>query len=207
VRLIPKEEKFADQFEDLADKIQEGGALFLDLMNNYRDVEEKVARLKAIEHEADTITHGIYQKLHRTFITPLDREDIYDLANKMDSIMDMIEASALRMQLYGIREPLPECRALADVLAKSVAIVKKAVCAMRYYKKDSRTILDMCVEINSLENEGDQLLRQSMACLFEREDDPIELIKWKEIFERIEEATDICEDVSNVIEGIILKHA
>lgn len=207
MRLIPKEEKFTDQFEALADKIQEGGDLFLDMMNNYRGMEEKVSRLKAIEHEADTITHGIYQKLHRTFITPLDREDIYALANRMDSIMDMIEASALRMQLYRIREPLPECRALADVLARAVTIVKKTIYAMKYYKKDSKAILDMCVEINSLENEGDQLLRQSMACLFEREEDPIELIKWKEIFERIEEATDICEDVSNVIEGIILKHA
>ena len=138
---------------------------------------------------------------------PLDREDIYALANGMDSILDMIEASALRLQLYGIREPLPQCKELALVLNRAVALVKKAIYAMRYYKKDFNAILDLCVEINSLENEGDQLLRQSMVCLFEREKDPIELIKWKEIFERIEEATDICEDVSNVIEGIILKHA
>jgi len=207
MRFIPKEEKFSDQFEALADKIQEGGELFLDLMNHYRNVEEKVSKLKDMEHEADTITHGIYQKLHKTFITPLDREDIYALANGMDSIMDMIESSAMRMQLYRIREPLPECRDLALVLNRSVALVKKVVCAMRYYKKNATSILDMCVEINSLENEGDQLLRQSMVRLFEKEQDPIELIKWKEIFERIEEATDICEDVSNVIEGIILKHA
>jgi predicted phosphate transport protein (TIGR00153 family) len=207
MRFLPKEEKFSDQFEALADKIQEGGELFLDLMINYRNVAEKVSRLKDIEHEADTITHGVFQKLHRTFITPLDREDIYALANRMDSIMDMIEASAMRMKLYRIKEPLPECRELALVLNESVALVRKVVYAMRHYKKDSKAILDMCVEINSLENEGDQLLRKSMVCLFERERNPIELIKWKEIFERIEEATDICEDVSNVIEGIILKHA
>lgn len=207
MRFIPKDEKFSDQFEALADKIQEGGELFMDLMNNYRDVEKKVSRLKAIEHEADNITHGIYQKLHRTFITPLDREDIYALANRMDSIIDMIESSAMRMHLYRVREPLPECMDLALVLNKSVALVKKTIYAMRYYKKDAKAILDMCVEINSLENEGDQILRQSMVCLFEKEEDPIELVKWKEIFERIEEATDICEDVSNVIEGIILKHA
>lgn len=207
MRFLPKEEAFSEQFEALADKIYEGGEIFLDMMKDYLNMEEKVSKLKAIEHEADTITHSIYQKLHKTFITPLDREDIYALANRMDSIMDMIESSATRMHLYRIRAPLPECRELVLVLYKSIALVRKIVFAMRHYKKDSKAVLDMCVEINSLENEGDQLLRQSMARLFEREEDPIELIKWKEIFERIEEATDICEDVSNVIEGIILKHA
>lgn len=205
MRLIPREEKFFDRFEELADKIEEGGKLFLNILENYEHSEGRLARLKEIEHEADNITHEIYQKMHRTFLTPFDREDIYALANKLDSILDMIEASAIRMSLYKIKVPAPELKEQARILNKSIAIIKKIVHALRN-KKNSKMILDACVEINTLENEGDSVLREAMVRLFEREQDAKELIKWKEIFERIEEATDICEDVSNIVEGIVLKH-
>jgi uncharacterized protein len=205
MRFIPREEKFFDRFEELADKIEEGGKLFLNILENYDHSEERVARLKEIEHEADNITHAIYQKMHRTFLTPFDREDIYALANKLDSILDMIEASAIRMNLYKIKVPAPELKEQARILNQSIAIIKKIVHALRSMK-NSKMILDACVEINTLENEGDNVLREAMVRLFEREQDTKELIKWKEIFERIEEATDICEDVSNIVEGIVLKH-
>ena len=206
MKLFPKEVHFSDNFEELADKIQEGGMLFVEILNDYKNSKEKISKLKEIEYEADTITHRIYQDLHKTFITPLDREDIYSLANKMDSIVDMIDESASKMQLYRLKEPLSDHKKLALILNKSITLVNKSIYAMRNRRANINMILETCIEINSLENEADNVLRQSMAQLFEREKDAIELIKCKEILERIEEATDICEDVSNIIEGIILKY-
>ena len=203
--LIPKDEKFYDLFEELADKIVEGGKMFTDILNNYEQSEAKIAKLKEIEHEADIITHQTYEKMHKTFLTPLDREDIYNLVNKMDSVLDMIEAAAVRMQLYKIKKPADEIKELARILNEAVCRIKKIVHSLRD-KKKYKEILEDCVEINTLENEGDIVLRMTMARLFEREKDAIELIKWKEIFERIEESIDVCEDVSNIIEGIVLKH-
>jgi hypothetical protein len=205
MRFIPKEEKFFDYFEDLAGKIEEGGNLFLEILNNYEHSEAKVSTLKDIEHEAYTITHLIYEKMHKTFLTPFDREDIYALANKMDSVLDMIEASAVRMYLYKVKKPADEIKDLVMVLNQAISKIKMIVHQLRD-KKNSKMILDACVEINTLENEGDYILRQAIARLFNGDTDPKELIKLKEIFERLEEAIDDCEDVSNVVEGIVLKH-
>ncbi len=203
---VKDEIKFSDHFEKLADKIEEGGIQFSRMLQNYDQSEEIIPKLEEIEHEADAVTHEIYRKLHKTFLAPIDREDIFALANKMDSIIDMIEASAVRMKLYQISEPNAEIQELAIILNKSISLVKKIIYAMRNRKMHTDEILDNCVKINELENEGDRVLRQSMNQLFERESDAIEIVKWKEILERIEEATDVCEDVSNIIEGIILKY-
>ena len=205
MRLIPREEKFFDLFEELAGKIEEGGNLFVEMLENYSTSDPKLVKLKEIEHEADIITHNTYEKMHKTFLTPLDREDIYALVNKMDSILDMIEASAIRMSLYKVKAPRQAIVDQMKVLNEAIRKVKIIVHALRDMK-NARMILDACVEINTLENEGDYILRTTMANLFEHEKDPIELIKWKEIFERIEEAIDVCEDVSNIVEGIVLKH-
>jgi predicted phosphate transport protein (TIGR00153 family) len=206
MKMFPKEVHFSDNFEELADKIQEGAMLFVEIVNDFKGSKDRISTLKEIEHEADTITHRIYQDLHKTFITPLDREDIYSLANKMDSIVDMIDEVASKMQLYRLKEPLPDHKMLAAILNKSTVLVNKSIHAMRNRRANINMILEYCIEINSLENEADNILRNSMAQLFEREKDAIELIKCKEILERIEETTDICEDVSNIIEGIILKY-
>jgi predicted phosphate transport protein (TIGR00153 family) len=206
MRLIPKEEKFYDLFEELINKIEEGGKLFLDMVEEYEYPLPKITKLKELEHEADVITHRTYEKMHKSFLTPLDREDIYDLVNKMDSILDMIEASAARMNLYKVKKPTKVIIDQAKILNKAISKVKLIVYAMRDMK-NSKMIIDACVEINTLENEGDIVLRTAMVDLFENEKDAIELIKWKEIFERIEESLDVCEDVSNIIEGIVLKHA
>ncbi|MBN1614157.1 MAG: DUF47 domain-containing protein [Deltaproteobacteria bacterium] len=205
MRLIPREEKFFDLFEELADKIEEGGKLFMDMLEHYDTAERKVVKLKELEHEADVITHRTYEKMHKTFLTPLDREDIYALVNKMDSILDMIEASAVRMHLYKIKEPAKAIIDQTKILNMAISKVKMIVRGLRDMKH-AQMILDACVEINTLENDGDIVLRTTMANLFECEQNPIELIKWKEIFERIEEAIDVCEDVSNIVEGIVLKH-
>jgi predicted phosphate transport protein (TIGR00153 family) len=205
MRLIPREEKFYDLFEELADKIEEGGKLFLDMLLNYDSFETRLVKLKEIEHEADDITHRTYEKMHTTFLTPIDREDIYALVNKMDSILDMTEAAAVRMSLYKIKAPKEELFQQARILNEATAKVKMIVRGLRDMK-NAKMILDACVEINTLENAGDQILRATMARLFEHETDPFELIKWKEIFERFEDALDICEDVSNIVEGIVLKN-
>ena len=206
MRMIPKEEKFFDLFDELVNKIEEGGELFLDMVEHYEYSEPKIVKLKELENEADVITHKTYEKMHKTFLTPIDREDIYHLVNKMDSILDMIEASAARMSLYKVKVPAKEIIEQAKILNKSIKKVKHIVHAMRNMK-NAKMIIDSCVEINTLENEGDIIMRMTMTRLFEQEKDPIELIKWKEIFERIEEAIDVCEDVANIVEGIVLKHA
>ncbi len=206
MRMIPKEEKFFDLFYELATKIEEGGELFLDLVEHYEYSEPMIVKLKELEHEADVITHRTYEKMHKTFLTPIDREDIYALVNKMDSILDMIEASAARMSLYKVKVPAKEIIDQAKILNEAIKKVKYIVQAMKNMK-NAKMIIDACVEINTLENEGDIIMRMTMTRLFEQEKDPIELIKWKEIFERIEEAIDVCEDVANIVEGIVLKHA
>jgi predicted phosphate transport protein (TIGR00153 family) len=206
MRFFPKEEKFYDLFEELISKIEEGGNMFLEMVETYEYPPQKIAKLKELEHEADVITHRTYEKMHKTFLTPLDREDIYDLVNKMDSIMDMTEAAAARMHLYKVKKPTKVIIDQAKILILAIQKVKLIVHAMRDMK-NSKMIMEACVEINTLENEGDIVLRSAMVDLFEHEKDAIELIKWKEIFERIEEAIDVCEDVSNIVEGIVLKHA
>lgn len=206
MRLFPKEENFFELFDELADKIEEGGKLFLEMAQtrDYSDV--RVAKLKEIEHEADGITHKTYEKMHKTFLTPIDREDIYALVNKMDSIIDVIEATAIRIHMYKVKKPDDEIIKQAEILFQAIKKIKEIIHGLRDMK-NSKMILDGCVEINTLENAGDVVLRSIITELFIKEKDAIELIKWKEIFERIEEAIDVCEDVSNTVEGIVLKHA
>jgi len=206
MRFMPKEEKFFDLFEELAAKIQTGGKLFLELVEGGVYGETQVARLKEIENEADDITHRTYEKMHKTFITPLDREDIYCLVNKLDSIIDMTEAAAARLYLYKVREPAPMIIEQAKILNEAIGKVGTVIHALRDMK-NAPLILRTGVEINTLENAGDTFLRAAMTHLFENVQDVRELIKWKEIHERIEEAIDVCEDVSNIVEGIVLKNA
>lgn len=206
MRLFPKEENFFALFEELADKIEEGGRFFLEMTQNQDFSAPKVTRLKELEHEADVITHKTYEKMHKTFLTPIDREDIYALVNKMDSVLDVIEATAARIYMYKVKKPEDELIKQAEILYQAIQKIKDVVHGLRNMK-NSKMILDGCVEINTLENAGDILLRSIITELFEKETDAIELIKWKEIFERLEEALDVCEDVSNIVEGIVLKHA
>lgn len=206
MRLFPKQENFFDYFQELANKIEEGGRMFLEMTETHDYSESRVAKLKEIEHEADIITHRTYEKMHTTFLTPIDREDIYALVNKMDSIMDVIEAAAVRIHLYKVKKIDDQIIKQAKVLNEAIAKVKEIIHAMRNMK-NSKMILDGCVEINTLENAGDVVLRTIMANLFENEKDAIELIKWKDIFYLLEEGIDTCEDVSNIVEGIVLKHA
>lgn len=206
MRFIPKEAQFADQFAKLTDKIQEGGKMLADLWDIYPDVDRMAARLKEIEHEADDLANNIYKDLHATFITPLDREDIFAMVTNLDNIMDMIESTATKLTLYKLKSPVPEMQELSLLLYRMIVMINHTIHRMKNRGENVQQILMACIEINSLENEADQVMRQALSRLFDEKKDVVELIKCKDILENIENTTDICEDVSNIIEGIILKY-
>ena len=206
MRLLPHDASFFAHFEQQGKKTVEGCRAFLDMVDNPSALESRAERVKQIEHECDEITHAVVEGLHKTFITPFDRNDIYRLITKMDDIMDYVEAGAERIALYEIREFTPEVVDLADTLWRASKDVEEALNGLRDLKNPKR-ILEKCVDINRLENEADAILRRSVARLFKEEKDPIVVIKWKEIYENLEMASDRCEDVANIIEGVILEHA
>ncbi len=206
MRLFPREDNFFDYFEELARKLEEGGQLFLDMARALDFSEAGVSRLKEAEHEMDGIAHKTYERMHKTFLTPIDREDIYALVNKMDNIMDAIEGTAIRIHMYKVKKPDDAIIKQVEILFQAIRKIKSVIPGLRNMK-NSRMILEGCVEIHTLENAGDVVLRSIMTGLFSTEKDAFELIKWKEIFERIEEAIDGCENVSHIVEGIVLKHA
>ena len=206
MRLFPKEKIFFDYFEELANKIEEGGQFFLEMTRNHNYSAARVSRLKEIEHEADGIAHKTYKRMHKTFLTPIDREDIYALVNKMDDILDHIEGAAVRIHMYKVKKPDDEIIKQAEILFQAIKKIKIVVHGLRDMK-NAKMILDGCVEIHTLENDGDVVLRTIITDLFIKEKDAIELLKWKEIFERLEEAIDVCENVSNIVGTIVLKHA
>jgi len=205
MRLFRKEENFFDYFEELANKIEEGGQFFLEMTRNRNYSAARVSRLKEIEHEADGIAHKTYERMHKTFLTPLDREDIYALVNKMDNIMDAIESTAIRLHMYQVKKQDDAIIKQAEILFQAIGKIRSVVHGLRNMK-NSQMILDGCVEIHTLENAGDVVLRTIITDLFIKEKDPIELLKWKEIFERLEQAIDVCESVSNIVGGIVLKN-
>ncbi len=203
--LIPREVRFFDYFEQQATHIIQAAALLHDLVHNFSEARARMHAIKEIEHQGDVVTHEIVKKLNTTFITPLDREDIHDLATRLDDVLDWIEAASERLVVYRIKEPTPACRVMADIIVKTVAATDRTIRCLR--TMDAAAFHEHAVEVNRLENSADNLLRDSLAALFEEQPDPIEVIKWKEIYETMEIVTDRCEDVANVIEGIILKMA
>jgi len=204
--LFPKDTNFYDLFERGAGKVYEGVELLNDLVKDFTNVPLKAKRIKDVEHEADLITHETIEKLNKTFVTPLDREDIHGLISSLDNILDHVEAAADKFSLYRIPEVQSDAVLLADVLVHSVKEVQTTISKLRNLK-DADLILKHCIEINRLENEGDFVYRSAIAKLFEQGGDPLNVIKWKEVYDSIENAIDSCEDVANVIEGITLKNS
>lgn len=205
-RLLPKETSFYDFFEEHAQLTVTGTAEFVSLVSSSANIDAKAKRIKEIEHETDVITHRCVEALHRSFITPIERDDIYRLITKMDDIMDYVEAGAERLALYEITEMTPEVRDMADTLCRAAKDVEEALRGLRDLKNPKK-ILAKCVDINRLENEADAILRRALARMFKTERDPIMIIKWKEVYEHLESATDRCEDVANIIEGVVLDNA
>jgi predicted phosphate transport protein (TIGR00153 family) len=205
-RFIPRETSFFDFFEQHAGMTIEGTKEFLSLVTTGANIAAKCRRISDIEHETDTVTHRCVEALHKTFITPIDRDSIHRLITRMDDVMDFVEAAAERIELYELTSMTADSRDMADVLHRSALQVEAAVRGLRELK-DPQATLKLCIDINRLENECDAILRRSVAKLFKEEKDPILVIKWKEIYENLENASDRCEDVANIIEGVILEHA
>ena len=202
-RLIPREERFFDDFVALAEQIRRGAALLEEMLAPDRPVWDKADEIKEVEHKCDFLTHEIIQRLHRTFVTPLDREDIHTLARSLDDVMDAIDASAAFVRLYQIDHVRPDARELGRIIGLSATQLVKALKAL-----DRRTgVAEPAVEINRLENEADRIHQTALRRLFEQEQDPVTIMKWKEILDFLEDATDRCEDVANVLEGVVVKHA
>jgi predicted phosphate transport protein (TIGR00153 family) len=206
MRLLPRETSFFDDFEQQGERTVEGCRAFQRLIEDPTDIAGKARQIKVLEEQCDAITHRVVERLHKTFITPIDRNDIYRLITKMDDIMDYVEAAAERLALYELATPTRQVGELARVLVSSSEAVADAVSGLRNLK-NPQVILERCVEINRLENEADVLLRGSLAKLFKEEKDAVTIIKWKEIYELLETATDRCEDVANIIEGVVLEHS
>lgn len=205
-RFLPRETSFFDFFEQHAGLTIEGTKEFLSMVTTGANISAKCRRISDIEHETDTITHRCVEALHKTFITPIDRDQIHRLITRMDDIMDYVEAAAERIELYELHTMTSDVRDLADALHRAAQQVEGAVRGLRTLKEPQAT-LKLCIDINRLENETDAILRRSVARLFKDEKDPILVIKWKEVYENLESAADRCEDVANIIEGVILEHS
>ena len=202
--LIPKDEKFFVMFKEMTTTIIEGAQLLKDLMDHFEDPQLSQKKIKDVEHKADHLTHEIIKKLNKSFVTPLDREDIYALSGALDDILDLIDASAQRIVMYNVDKPTPAAKELAFLILKSCQAIDKAVALLG---GKLEPIAEYCMEVNSLENEADRVCREAVSQLFDEEKDPIQLIKWKEIYETLERATDKCEDAANILESVVVKNA
>lgn len=203
---IPKEHRFFELFEESAQNILKAAEALKEMVDTWQFVDSRSAEITELEHQGDTITHQIISLLHRTFITPFDREDVALLAHTMDDVMDFIHSAADAMYIYKIDKPTDRSKELADIIVRGAVEVQKAISGLRR-RSELKNIMEGCVEINRLENMADRVYRAAMAELFENVSDVAELIKWREIYEHMESATDRCEDVANVLEGVALKHA
>ena len=202
-RLIPREEKFYADFLTMADELQRAAGLLEEMLAGERPSWAKADDIKEIEHRCDFLTHEIMQRLNRTFVTPIDREDIHALASSLDDVMDAIDDSAGVVRLYSIERVRPDARELARIIKASTDEMVKALKAL----ERKQGVAEPAVEINRLENEADRVHQAAVRRLFEEERDPITIMKWKEIFDFLEVSTDRCEDVANAVEGIVVKHA
>lgn len=205
-RFFPREEKFFDLFASAAEIIVDAAKEFRELLKNMEHIEERVQRIKDLEHKGDELTHVTVELLHKTFITPLDREDIFQLIGRLDDVLDFIDAAAQRINFYGVTQSRPEASALADITLKSVQNLKEIILHLPDLS-NRENIVKHCIEINRLENEADHVLRSAVGKLFRDEPDVRELIKWKELFELMESVSDRCEDVANIVEGIVMEYA
>lgn len=204
--LMPKDERFFEMFGEMSKIILEGADLLREMLANFAESKVIQKKIKDVEHKGDSKTHEIIQKLNKSFITPFDREDIYALASGLDNIIDLIDSSAQHIVMYNVDQPTPAAKELAFIIFKSCQNVDAAVSSLSKSGKIEQ-ISQYCVEVNSLENEGDVVCREAVSRLFQEERDPIQLIKWKEIYETLEMAIDKCEDAINVLESVVVKNA
>jgi hypothetical protein len=205
-RLMPKSDEFFDDFDAQCAVTVEGAKMLHALLSDYRDVAARVQALKEVEHKGDEVTHRAFNRLHQQFITPFDRTQIHSLLGRIDDVLDMTNAAAARLHYYEIQTSLPDATELARLLVLSAEKVREVVAALRLIKQPQQ-ILAGCKEIKKLETQADEVLRAGMGRLFKSGVDPLTVIKWKEIYDLIETATDKCLSVANIIEGVVLEHS
>ena len=202
-RLIPRELRFYDDFVTLGEQIREGAKLLEEMLAPEKPLWERAEAIKQIEHTCDNLTHEIIQRLHRTFVTPLDREDIHTLASTLDDVIDAIDEAAANIRIYRLEHVRQEARAMAKIIK---SCTDQIVTALRAFERRVG-VAAPAVELNRLENEADRVHQDALQRLFDEETNPILVMKWKEVLDLLEEATDRCEDVANVVEGVVVKHA
>jgi predicted phosphate transport protein (TIGR00153 family) len=203
---VPREDKFFDLFIDSARNMVKAARGLKDMLENWENIGVKVAEVTELEHEGDSITHQIVALLHRTFVTPFDREDIALLSHTMDDITDFIHAAADAIFIYKIKKPTDRAKELAETIVQAAEEVEKAVLLLKN-RSEFTKMMEHCVELNRLENRADKIYRAALGELFDDGEDTANIIKWREVYEHMESATDRCEDVANVLEGVALKHA
>ena len=201
-RLIPREEQFFTDFIDLTEQIRAGAHTLNQMLSASPLAMEKAQEIKDIEHQCDKRTHGIIDRLNRTFVTPLDREDIHALAVNLDDVMDAIDAAAAVIKLYRVTEARTGVQRLGQIIAESVDLLAEAMAGL----ERGKGLIELVVRVNQLEKEADRVHQDAIVSLFDNEKDPIAVIKWKEIFDFLEAATDRCDDVANLVQGVVVKH-
>lgn len=205
-RITAKEEMFFDYFIETCEIICKAANLLDDLTNNYVNVNEKIASIEETEHACDNSVHKILNELNKSFITPIDREDIFTIAKELDNITDDIESAAHRFSMFNVKEVKPEAIALTKLIVRATNELKKVMIEVKNMKK-SKSLQTKIIEVNNVEDEADTIFRDAMANLFTSEQDAVEVIKWKAIFELLENTIDACEDVANIVEGVVMKNA
>ena len=199
----PRDREFFDLFEEAGGNILRAAGLLEEMLRDFPERNALARDILICEQDGDRITHDIIQRLNQTFVTPIDREDIYELASALDDVVDYTEEVADYLGLYKIEAPMEQAQALAKVLHACGRQIEQAMPRLRGFKDISH----YTVEINRLENDGDRIAREAIASLFDGGIDPMVVIRWKDIFERLEEAIDATERVANILEGIVIKNS
>lgn len=205
-RITAKEGIYFDLFVETTDIIYKSAKMLEDLMENYVDISEKIAAIENVEHECDLHVHKIMSILNASFITPIDREDIYLIAKELDNIVDDIESTAHRFRMFNVKVINEDALKLVKLIVECAKELKDVMIGLKALKKGSN-MKEKIIEVNRIENEGDDIYRNAITKLFVTEKDPVEIIIWKEIFEYLENTLDACEDVANIVEGVVMKHA
>lgn len=205
MKLFPKEIDFFEIFDRAASNLTKAASIFVSLMENFDNIEARAKEIYELEQDGDILTHDIMKKLNKTFITPIDREDLYALASRLDDILDLIWAAVDRLTVFRLKKSTKEAIAMSKDLLMTVEVMHKAIKKLK--EKNYSHVQEYCIEINRLENRIDRGFRDALGKLFDDFKDPILIIKWKEIYQHLEDASDRCEDVANTLEAIVLKHA
>ena len=205
MKFFPKEIDFFEIFDRASVNVTKAASLLVDLMEKFDNIEARAKEIYEVEQEGDILTHEIMKNLNKTFITPIDREDLHSLAASMDDVLDLIWGAVDRLIVFKIRETTKEAISMSKDLLVTTEVMQKAIKNLK--EKNYSHIQDYCIEINRLENRIDRDFRDALGRLFDEVKDPILIIKWKEIYEHLEDASDRCEDVANVLEAIVLKYA